>query len=562
MKSCDHSETAAGVTRRVHRLLYIGHPDSHVPGFEVPAIVAAAPTRRALLVSLLVAAGAAIAGFVLDHASHGIPDAAVALPWVAPFAALLGAIAIMPFLAKAWWEHNYARVSLALGALVAAYYLFFVQHGPGNVARAAAEYISFIFLLGSLFIVSGGILIRVRARATPTANVAILLVGAIIANFFGTTGASMLLIRPFLRLNKGHLRAYHVVFFIFIVANAGGSLTPIGDPPLFLGYLKGVPFFWVFENCWPIWAVAIATLLAVFFVVDTLSGRRKAKSGYDGDDFGPTVSFYGGVNLIFIVMILAGILLHTSINHYTLALFGFEGPWRELIMATAAVASLATTPRRVHAENFFNYAPIKEVAFIFVGIFMTMIPALNYLYHRANAGGTFLHSPGQYFFACGGLSSVLDNAPTYLTFLKSQMGSLDTELVNRATAAVKRADATLTADDTRGLTEQDAAKLRGAVDTLKRYHGDRLSVAAPTDDEVRLSFLIGNDTLSRYLIAISMGAVLFGACTYIGNGPNFMVKSIAEHAGAEVPTFFGYIGKFTVPVLLPILVVIWLVFIN
>lgn len=539
------------------------HPEAHIPGYEMPDTVAKPLSRKAMVVGLLVAMVAAVAGFLLEHSAHGVKDATVPLPWVTPFVLLLAGIAAMPFIARHWWEHHFHHVAFVLGAVVAGYYLFFVQYGPGNLARAVAEYISFMFLLGSLFIVSGGILIRVRAQATPAANTVLLLIGAVVANIFGTTGASMLLIRPFLRMNQGRLRPFHVVFFIFIVANAGGSLTPIGDPPLFLGYLKGVPFFWVFEHCWPIWAVANGGLLVVFFVMDSLHRRKRLPTEPAAEnDFGPAVSLYGASNLLFIGLILAGILLHPHINHFTHAKLGFEGPWRELLMALAAFGSLWSTPRRIHGENHFNYAPIREVAYLFVGIFLTMIPALNYLYHASSRGGGFLHTPGQYFFTCGSLSSVLDNAPTYLTFLKTELGTLDQNLVDRATTIVKRPGSDLTAADLAGLSEEQQAELRGAIDTLLHYHGDRVSTGSLSDEETRVGFLVGHPKLNLYLVAISMGAVLFGAMTYIGNGPNFMVKSIAEHAGADVPSFFGYVFKFAIPVLLPVLVLIWLIFLR
>jgi hypothetical protein len=279
-----------------HRRLHLLHPEAHVPGYEMPKSASAPLSRPQLLLGFAAAIAVAMVGFSLEHAYHGVTDARVPLPWVAPFVLLLAAIATMPFIHRHWWEHNYGRVAIGLGAIVAGYYLLFVPFGPGNIGRSAADYISFIFLLGSLFVVSGGILIRVRARATPAANTVLLLIGAVLANVFGTTGASMLLIRPYLRMNKRHVRAYHTVFFIFVVANAGGSLTPIGDPPLFLGYLQGVPFFWVFEQCWPVWALVNSVLLLVFFAMDKRASRTDNRAGYDGDDLGPAVSLYGTAN--------------------------------------------------------------------------------------------------------------------------------------------------------------------------------------------------------------------------------------------------------------------------
>ncbi|MBC8105747.1 MAG: sodium:proton antiporter, partial [Anaerolineae bacterium] len=345
--------------------VHLGHPEAHIPWVDVPDTAAKPLSRPKIAMMFAIAVAIAWVAYFLEHVAHGVADARVVLPWVTPFALLLACIALMPFIARHWWEHNYASVVVALGTIIIAYYLLRVEHGTGNLARAGAEYISFIFLLGSLFIVSGGILIRVRAEATPLANTTLLLIGAVIANIFGTTGASMLLIRPYLRMNEGRVRAFHVVFFIFVVANCGGSLTPIGDPPLFLGYLVGVPFFWVAENCWPIWLMVNLVLLAVFYVFD--ARHKSMAQGPKESSYGEVVSLYGAVNLIFIAMIIGGIFLHA--------------PYREMMMAAAACGSLWFTPRRVHLENHFNYAPIREIAFLFFGIFITMLPAMNYLAH-------------------------------------------------------------------------------------------------------------------------------------------------------------------------------------
>ena len=541
-------------------LLHLTHPDAHIPGYEMPEAAAPPPTRVQLIVGFVIAVLVTCLGFWLEHTTHSVDDAKVAAPWVIPFVLLLACIATMPFIAKHFWEHHYNKVAIALGLVVAIYYLLAVENGPGNIGRSVAEYISFIFLLGSLFIVSGGILIRVRAKANPAANVVVLLIGAVIANIFGTTGASMLLIRPFIRMNKAHLRPYHIVFFIFIVSNAGGSLTPIGDPPLFLGYLMGVPFFWVFEHCWPIWAIVNGLLLAIFWIIDYRTCRGEVRKPYDGQDFGPGVSLYGATNLLFVALIIVGILLHGNFNDFTHRHFGFEGPWRELLMAVAAFGSLATTPRRIHGGNHFNYAPIKEVAYLFIGIFLTMVPALNYLYHNSEKLG--LTKPGQYYFTSGSLSSVLDNAPTYLTFLKTEMGSLDPEAVDRVMAIVKRPGHDVLPGDTEGLTPDQTAAVKNATAALVQYHGDRVAQGTLSANETRVGFLIGDELLNLYLVGISMGAVLFGAMTYIGNGPNFMVKSIADHAGAETPGFFRYIYAFSLPVLLPILVIVWAIFLR
>lgn len=539
-----------------------GQGEAHVPGFELAGATANPLSLGARLGWLIGAIVLAFVGFSLEHYGHLAPDSKVALPWVIPFVTLLAAIAVMPFIARHWWEHHYAKVAIVLGLIVAAYYLVGPEHGAGNVARTTAEYISFIFLVGSLYVVSGGILIRVHTDARPLANVTLLLLGAINANIFGTTGAAMLLIRPYMRMNRDHLKPYHIVFFIFIVANAGGSLTPIGDPPLFLGFLKGVPFWWVMENCWPIWITVVGMLLAIFFVVDSLDARKRKLSDTPraGADLGPGVSLYGASNLVWAGLIIAGILMHGPLNHWTHEHFGFHAPFRELAMALAAFLALSTTPRRVHVENQFNYAPIKEVAILFVGIFLTMLPALNYLYHASAAGRLPLKSPSHYYFAVGSLSSVLDNAPTYLTFLKAKLGSLDQELIDREWQLAKDVKHDLDAA-TVGLSEVQRQQVDQGADALAKYFPQQYERGEISREQAEIGLLVGVPELNRYLVAISMAAVLFGAMTYIGNGPNFMIKSIAEHGGVKMPSFFGYVFRYALPALLPILIIVWAIFI-
>jgi Na+/H+ antiporter NhaD/arsenite permease-like protein len=553
--------------------------------FDPPDVPSSAPRPGRVMIFAVLAVAAAFLGQALEHAGEHAVAPNIALPWVIPFVVLLGCIATMPFVAKHFWEHYYPHVAVGLGAVVAAYYLFVLKaggdaHGTAataaagagggglfgttawrSMAKSFAEYISFIFLLGSLFTISGGILISVRRKATPGVNTMLLLTGAVIANIFGTTGAAMLLIRPYLRINKGHIRPYHIVFFIFVVANVGGSLTPIGDPPLFLGYLKGVPFWWVLENCWPMWLVAVGVLLAVFYVIDKRNDRGAARAEHSRDDLGPAVSIFGMGNMLLVFGVLAGILLHEQLVH----LLGI--PWRELIMAAAMSISLLTTPRRIHVENVFNFAPIREVALLFVGIFATMVPALNYLAIHAHdpALSRYLNTPGQFYYTSGTLSSVLDNAPTYLTFLETETGKLPPKAVERTMQLVKdprkpaEGEAEMAAD-LAGLSEEEAADVRGALVALRKYHGDRVTAGTLTNDQIRTGFLLGNETLEWYIVAISLGAVFFGAMTYIGNGPNFMVKSIAENAGVPCPSFFGYIFRYSIPILLPILILIWALF--
>jgi Na+/H+ antiporter NhaD/arsenite permease-like protein len=409
-------------------------------------------------------------------------------PWmILPFALLLGAMALAPLLAPNWWLRHYAKVALGLGAMTLGYYLLGL-HANGRVLDTAHEYVSFIVLVGSLFVVSGGIHIVVKGEATPLANVVFLLVGAVLANVLGTTGAAMLLIRPWIRVNKHRIRAYHIVFFIFLVANIGGCLTPIGDPPLFLGYLQGVPFWWVTAHCWPMWLLAVGLLLAAFYVIDQTSFNRAPKKNVEHEIW----RFDGFFNLFFLAVILGAVFI-------TKPLFLREG-----LMLAAALGSYLTTRRHfqhVHEENEFDFHPVKEVVILFAGIFATMMPALDWLgLHTKELLGAN-PSPGIFFWGTGGLSAVLDNAPTYLGFLGA---------------------------------------LHGATGTKE------------------IAELLGQNPLG--VLAISVGAVFFGAATYIGNGPNFMVKAIADREKIPMPGFLGFVFKFTLPFLLPTLITIWLLF--
>jgi Na+/H+ antiporter NhaD/arsenite permease-like protein len=313
------------------------------------------------------------------------------------------------------------------------------------------------------------------------------------ANLRGTTGASLVLVRPWLRMNKYRITAYHVVFFIFIVSNVGGGLTPIGDPPLFLGYLKGVPFFWVLESVWPIWLITVGLLIGIFFVLDTLNFRKAPPEVREKETTHEEWKFLGTHNTIFLAMIIGAVFLNQP-------LFLREG-----IMLLAAFLSYVTTPKSVHESNDFNFGPIKEVAILFAGIFATMIPALEWLEKYASQIG--ISTPGQFYWGSGALSSVLDNAPTYLNFMSAAVG------------------------------------LFGS--------------GAPAGQDVVRGLLLEH---SQYVRAISVGSVFFGAVTYIGNGPNFLVKSIADQADAKTPHFFEYVYKYSMPVLMPIFAVIWFLF--
>jgi len=462
---------------------------------------------------------------------------------ILPFGVLLAAIALGPLLFARWWTRHYMKVAFGLGAITLVYY-FFSLKAPGRVAEAGHEYVSLIASIGALFVVSGGIHINVKGEATPMVNVVFLLVGAVLANVLGTTGASMLLIRPWIRMNRYRITAYHVVFFIFIVSNVGGCLTPIGDPPLFLGYIYGVPFWWVLEHCLPMWAMGVGILLGMFYVVDRLNFNRAPREVREYETGREEWRFEGLGNLWFLAIILA-------------AVFVQKPPFvREALMIGAAVGSYFTTKKSVHESNHFNFHPITEVAILFVGIFATMMPALDWLAGNAKELLGQAPSPGIFYWGAGSLSGVLDNAPTYLSFLSASFGAF----VNHDVIAQVQAHIASGVIDFNLLSGPHAEQVRQTLEALQKYHGDHVLAKAVTKEEIEICFLLGNATLNNYIVAISVGAVFFGACTYIGNGPNFMVKSIAQHAKVRTPTFVEYIWKFTLPFLLPVLVVVWLVF--
>ena len=311
---------------------------------------------------------------------------------ILPFVLLLGTIALAPLAAPDWWSKHYPKVAFGLGATVLAYYLFGLQAYP-RVLDVAHEYASFIALIGSLFVVSGGIQINVKGEATPLSNVVFLFVSAIVANLLGTTGASMLLIRPWIRMNKYRITGHHVVFFIFIVSNVGGCLTPIGDPPLFLGYLKGIPFWWVAEHCWPMWAVGVGILLAMFYFVDRINFVRSPKRVREMETAHETWRFEGLTNLFFLAVILGAVFISKPIF------------LREALMVCAAFGSYFTTKKDVHEANHFNFHPIQEVAILFIGIFATMMPALDWL--GLNARSLLGQNPASGLFYWGaGVSPV------------------------------------------------------------------------------------------------------------------------------------------------------------
>jgi Na+/H+ antiporter NhaD/arsenite permease-like protein len=437
--------------------------------------------------------------------------------WTAlPFAAYLLTIAIAPLAFPHFWEHNRNKLILGLiASLPVILYLLMVEpHGLEWLHHALREYVAFIALLASLFVISGGVYLRGSLAGTPLVNTAFLTIGALIASFVGTTGASMLLIRPLLRANEKREQKVHlVIFFIFIVSNGAGMLTPLGDPPLFLGFLRGVPFLWTFQLIGP-WALVNGALLLLFNFFDQrmLNREERERPGSQLEDamaVKEPLRIDGGINFLWLAGVIAVIYGMGRFGHQisesedTLAVLQVAG------MGAMAVLSIVTTTRACRAANQFAWGPIMEVAAIFLGIFVTMVPALKILETKGAALG--VTQPWQYFWATGVLSSFLDNAPTYLTFASLAVGA-----VNDMDPA-----AHLSADNLGGLVQHPVGAL--------------------------------------FLIAISCGAVFMGANTYIGNGPNFMVKAIAEASGVRMPSFFRYM-LWSAMILIPLFVLVTFIF--
>jgi Na+/H+ antiporter NhaD/arsenite permease-like protein len=415
------------------------------------------------------------------------------LIWALPFAGILLSIAIFPLLAPHFWEHHFSKVTAFWSVLVAAMLLF--AAGPAIAGHALLhtalhEYMPFILLLLALFTVAGGIVVAGNLHGSPAMNTLLLAIGTGLASIIGTTGASMVMIRPMIRANdnRGH-NVHVVVFFIFLVANIGGSLTPLGDPPLFLGFLRGVDFFWTTKHLFPETLFTAGIVLAVFFVLDTLIYRREGVKRKDPTPDNP-VRIKGGLNFVLIFVIIGAILMSATVDLGSITMLGvpmtLQDLLRDAIMVAVTVISLKATPKTNHKANGFSWGPIREVAILFAGIFATIIPVLAML--RAGSAGPFAPlialvtgpdgapNNAAYFWLTGGLSSFLDNAPTYLVFF--QMAGGDPNYLMR----------------------------EGALT----------------------------------LAAISAGAVFMGANTYIGNAPNFMVYAIARQSGVKMPSFFGY----------------------
>ena len=421
---------------------------------------------------------------------------------IIPFVLMLAMIAVGPLMFHHWWEENKNKliVSLALGIPTAGYLIS--QHLSDALAHQLLfDYIPFIILLGALFVITGGIHLKGDIQAKPWINTTFLAIGAILASIMGTTGAAMLLIRPVIKTNSQRkFKVHTILFFIGVVANCGGLLTPLGDPPLFLLYLRGAEFTWFFHML-PEWALTNALLLIIYFIVDSYYYKKEPLENiqFDNTNVEP-IRLKGNLNFLWLAGVVASVaflngqyLDFVHDNHY----LGFV---REGVILTMAGLSLLLTKKHIREANKFTWTPIIEVAFLFLGIFVTMVPALLYL--SANAASFGITEPAQFYYATGALSSFLDNAPTAVSFHNLALGM--------------------------------------------HMEGHELVAGIP---EV-------------FLTAICLGAVFFGAMTYIGNGPNFMVKAIAEENKINIPSFFGYMIKFSLIVLLPVYIIVQLIFIH
>jgi Na+/H+ antiporter NhaD/arsenite permease-like protein len=433
-----------------------------------------------------------------------------------PFAGILLSIALFPLILPDFWHHHFGKISAFWAAALGIPFLIvFKGDALYEILHIIlADYVPFIILLWSLYTVSGGILLRGTLRGTPMVNLTLLIIGTLLASWMGTTGAAMLLIRPFLRANSYRKnRTFMVVFFIFLVANVGGSLTPLGDPPLFLGFLHGVSFFWTLKIL-PHMVAVVVILLVIYFVLDTYYYRKEGVSAPEEEGVKEPLKLEGIRNFLFLAGIVGSVLMSGIVDWGEVNILGVHRAvqdWlRDGLLVLMGVLSLLTTPIRIRDDNDFTWFPIIEVAYLFIGIFITMIPCLLILKAGSHGVLAFLINgvtqPVHYFWVTGALSSFLDNAPTYLTFFNSALGAF--------------------------------------------YPGTAEAQAVP--------LLMTENAI--YLKAVSAGAVFFGACSYIGNAPNFMVRSISEESGTPMPSFFGYIIKYSLLFLVPTFVIVTFVF--
>lgn len=434
--------------------------------------------------------------------------------WVLPFITLLLLIAAGPTLFEHFWHTHGKKIAILFGLVVGGG-LFAIGQNL-ILVETLADYFSFVIFLSALYLVAGGIYIFADQNATPLFNTLFLVFGAILANIIGTTGASVLLIRPYMRLNKYRLKPYLIVFFIFIVSNAGGMLTPLGDPPLFFGFLKGVPFFWNLEHLFIYWLVAVGALSTMFYVFDSRNKEtEEKKEWHDTGRF----RILGKRNFALLALLLCTLFLDPHIAkwipsiHYHGHHFSFV---RELIQLSIAAIAYFTANKKnnPYKLNHFSFEPINEVVFLFFGLFLTMAPALEVMRQAVKLPAVSENlKAGTLYWFTGTLSAFLDNAPTYIALLSASMSKYGLSLQN--------------------------------YDDLQAFLSTDPNLPCPE----------GN----FYLIAISISAVLFGAGSYIGNGPNLMVRAIAVEEGVKMPGFIGYIGRYSIPLLLPVLLLVFII---
>ena len=445
----------------------------------------------------------------------------LALWWIIPFAGILLSIALFPLIAPHFWHKHFPKISLAWAlAFAVPFYILHSEHALYEILHIYfLDYIPFIILLWGLFTISGGILVKGTLKGTPVINVLLIFIGTIIASWIGTTGAAMVMIRPLLRANEHRKYKVHLlVFFIFLVANIGGSLTPLGDPPLFLGFLHGVSFFWTL-NLFPEMSVVVVILLGLLYIFDSFYYRKENLLPTNDGEKSP-IRIEGSFNFLLLLGVIGGVIFSGTVHLGHFEIFGIhlqvQNEIKDGWIILMGLISIWLTKKEIREGNGFNWFPILEVAYLFAGIFMTIIPALAIL--QAGEKGALaglvkaVNEPYHYFWVTGALSSFLDNAPTYLTFFNGALGKL-------------------------GLTEPQIREAFLAGDIVQKF-----------------------PEFIKYLTAISIGAVFMGANTYIGNAPNFMVKSIAEEAGIPMPSFFGYMFKYSIPILIPTFIIVTLIF--
>ncbi len=471
--------------------------------------------RISIISIIIIAANIILASGGNDvHSVPHVDGTTLSILWTIPFAGILLSIAVMPLVAPHFWHNNFGKVSFfwALTFVMP----FLIKQGLSVTLYEVLhivllDYIPFIILLLSLFTISGGIRLKGTLVGTPLLNLIIILIGTILASWMGTTGAAMLLIRPLIRANQHREHKVHViVFFIFLVANIGGSLTPLGDPPLFLGFLKGVDFFWTTTAMIKPMLFMVVSLLLIFFFLDSKFYNMEDHSKKPSVEKNEKLGIEGSINFLFLLGVIVAVLMSGIWNpHISFTVYNVEltlpNLLRDILLLTLTTLSWKFTLKSLRYENQFTWFPIQEVAKLFAAIFITIIPAIAIL--RAGTEGALsaiinsVSSNGEpvnymYFWATGILSSFLDNAPTYLVFFNTAGGN--------------------------------------AIELMGPLHNT--------------------------LLAISAGAVFMGANTYIGNAPNFMVKSIAEEQNISMPSFFGYMIKYSMPILIPLYILVTFIF--